>query len=249
MRAPARPPPQCRAWLGLGRLGPGQGLGPRPHRRHGPATRLLSPACQAPAQTPPEPEKAGSARGRSAATPCRLQSTALCAARRRGAAGGAPSPDVAKGSAPSTPCRRRSPTRRRDEQTALQVPSPRPAQATSPCSAGLGPAGPRTLGLGQRACSPSLERLAGPVAARTSPPSSPEELRRNKRQLQAPLSLNFNRNIPTPLRGDNGSASRRDEHEGDVTAGRPCAQIRALTPVWKTRLRIQRVSPHDVRLG
>lgn len=30
---------------------------------------------------------------------------------------------------------------------------------------------------------------------------------------------------------------------------RPCAQIRALTPVWKTRLRIQRVSPHDVRLG
>lgn len=171
-RAPARRPPQCRAWLGLGRLGPGQGLGPRPHRRHGPATRLLSPACQAPAQT--------TARAREG----RLQSTVLCAARRRGAAGGAPSPDVAKGSAPSTPCRRRSPTRRRDEQTALQVPSPRPAQATSPCSAGLGPAGPRTLGLGQRACSPSLERLAGPAAARTSPPSSPEELRRNKRQLQ-----------------------------------------------------------------
>lgn len=42
----------------------------------------------------------------------------------RAAAGGAPWPDGATGSAPTTSCGRRSLTCRRDEQTALQVPSP-----------------------------------------------------------------------------------------------------------------------------
>lgn len=56
-RAPARLPPQCRAWLGLGRLGPGQGLGPRPHRRHGPATRCSVQRARPPRKHRPSPRR------------------------------------------------------------------------------------------------------------------------------------------------------------------------------------------------